>query len=325
MSKADTEAMEWVVRQAGRELDPQEQARFEAWFDAHPAHPGAYLRARAIERALEKLTPEDSVRPSQETVHNGLDAKSFRLLHARRRFLVSGAAAAGIAAVAAGVYESRTLGARVLATDKGEFRKVQLADRSAVSINGGSRIEVRLGADERRIALTQGEAWFEVAKDKTKPFVVEAGGVLVRAVGTAFAVRRCSGGVDVVVTEGVVEVWSEQGTAPRRRLSAGEHAYVAERAAAIAVAREPGEVERRLAWREGLLVFRDQSLADAAAEFNRYNERTIVIHDPRLLARKFVGQYRIDQPERFADDVHTLLGVPVSVGAETIEIGPRPN
>jgi transmembrane sensor len=325
MSKADTEAMEWVVLQAGRQMDPQEQARFEAWFDAHPSHPGAYLRARAIERALEKLTPEESVRPSQETVHNGLDAKSFRQMHGRRRFLVSGAAAAGVAALAVAVYASRAFDATVLTTAKGEFRKVPLADSSTISINGGSRIEVRLGARERRIALDHGEAWFEVAKDKTRPFVVEAGGVLVRAVGTAFAVRRYRDGADVVVTEGVVEVWSEQGMAARRRLSAGEHAYVAQRATDIAVAREPGEVERRLAWREGLLVFRDQSLADAAAEFNRYNARAIVITDPRLRSRKVVGQYRIDQPERFADDLHTLLGVPVSVSATSIDIGSRRN
>ena len=322
MSKAETEALEWVVRQSSRALDPREQAAFEAWFDAHPCHPGVYLRARAIERALEKLTPEESVRPSQETVHNGLDAKSFRQLHGRRRFLVSGAAAAGVAALAVGVAGPRLFGPTVLKTAKGEFRKVPLADSSVVSINGGSRVEVSLGAQERRINLTQGEAWFEVAKDKTKPFVVEAGGVLVRAVGTAFAVRRYGHGADVVVTEGVVEVWTEQGTA-KKRLAAGEHAYVAERAADIAVAREPEEIERKLAWREGLLVFRDQSLADAVAEFNRYNARAIVINDPRLRDRKFVGQYRIDQPERFADDVHTLLGVPVIAGVDAIEIGTR--
>jgi transmembrane sensor len=320
MSKTEMEALEWVVRQSNGAMNPQDEAAFEAWFDAHPSHAGAYLRARAIERTLDKITLEENQRPSPEAVQDG--ARILRQ-HGRRRFIVAGAAAAGVAAVASSVLLPRLSGPTVLNTAKGEFRKVPLADNSTVSINGASRVEVRMTREERRIALPRGEAWFEVAKDKSKPFVVQAGGVLVRAVGTAFAVRRYGDGADVVVTEGTVEVWTAQGTAQKRRMTAGEHAYVPDLAASIAVSREPGEIERKLAWREGMLVFRDQALADAAAEFNRYNARAIVINDPRLRDRKFVGQYRIDQPERFADDMHSLLGVPVVVGANTIEIGKR--
>lgn len=323
MSKPETAALEWVVRQSHGAMNPQDEAAFEAWFDAHPSHAGAYLRARAIERTLEKITLEENQRPSQEAVQDGLDARAMRQ-HGRRRFIVGAAAAAGIAALSSALILPRLAEHTVLNTAKGEFRKVPLADNSIVSINGASRVEVRLTGEERRIALTQGEAWFEVAKDKSKPFVVDAGGVLVRAVGTAFAVRRYGNGADVVVTEGTVEVWATRGTAQKRRMTAGEHAYVPDQASNIAVNREPEEIERKLAWRDGMLVFRDQALADAVAEFNRYNARAIVINDPRLRDKKFVGQYRIDQPERFADDMHSLLGVPVLVGAHTIEIGKRP-
>jgi len=146
----------------------------------------------------------------------------------------------------------------------------------------------------------------------------------VRAVGTAFAVRRRDGGADVLVTEGVVEVWTGQGGASPARLAAGAHAWVPDRATRIAAALDPAETERRLAWRQGRLVLQGETLAAAAAEFNRYNARRIVIRDPRLGQRTFVGQYRIDQPERFADDVHLLLGVPVALGPGAIEIGARP-
>jgi transmembrane sensor len=324
MADIDKEAMAWVVRQSGRGLDAETQAAFEAWFDAHPSHPGAYLRARAIERALEKLTLDEDQRPSQETLHNGLDASGFRHAHSRRRFAFSAMAAAVAAAVGVPLFLSRQHERVVLNTAKGEFRKVPLADHSVISMNGASRIEVALGAHERRIALVEGEALFEVAKDKRKPFVVDAGGVMVRAVGTAFAVRRFGNGADVTVTEGTVDVWTEHGAAAVQRLSAGDHAWVPDSATRIAVARDPGAAGRKLAWLDGKVVLQEQSLADAVAEFNRYNTRMLVIADPRLQGRKFVGQYRIDQPERFAQDVSSLLGVPVLAGPDRIEIGKAP-
>ncbi|MBW8882214.1 MAG: FecR/PupR family sigma factor regulator, partial [Asticcacaulis sp.] len=72
MADIHSEALVWVVRQSRGALDAQEQAAFEAWYGADPAHPGAYLRARAIERALEKLTLDEGQRPSQEAVYDGL-------------------------------------------------------------------------------------------------------------------------------------------------------------------------------------------------------------------------------------------------------------
>jgi transmembrane sensor len=107
-------------------------------------------------------------------------------------------------------------------------------------------------------------------------------------------------------------------------LSAGDHAWVPDSATRIAVVRDPGEAGRKLAWLDGKVVLQEQSLADAVAEFNRYNTRMLVIADPRLQGRKFVGQYRIDQPERFAQDVSSLLGVPVLAGPDRIEIGKAP-
>ena len=321
MSKANHEALEWVVRRASRAPDGEEQAVFEAWMEAHPSHPGAYLRAQAIEHALGKLALDEDLRPSQETLHTGLEATAYRHAYGRRKFLVAGLAAAGVAAFGVGLALRGMKAAEVLNTAKGEFRKVPLADASTVTLNGATRLEVRLGADERRLALAQGEAWFQVAKDKSRPFVVEAGKVSVRAVGTAFAVRRFAEGADVVVTEGVVEVWTGREGARTRRMSAGDRAYVPDAASDIAVRRDPEEIARRLAWRDGLLVFQDDPLAAAIAEFNRYNARTVVLNDPALRDRKIVGQYRIDQPERFADDVHALLGVPVVLTADRIEIG----
>jgi transmembrane sensor len=163
--------------------------------------------------------------------------------------------------------------------------------------------------------------WLEVAKDKTKPFIVEAGEVRVRAVGTAFGVRRYANGAEILVTEGTVEVWNGAGGARKRLVHAGERTFVGSRAADIAVARQPVEVQRKLAWREGKLIFDNQTLSEAVADFNRYSQKKIVIADPALGRRKLVGQYQIDAPERFAQDVGAFLQIPVVVTAEKIVIG----
>src|SRR3546814_6338531 len=127
----------------------------------------------------------------------------------------------------------------------------------------------------RQIALKSGEAWFQVAKDRARPFVVEIGDVRVRAVGTAFSVRREANGVDVQVTEGVVEVWRVGDEANIRRVSAGKRAFVAPDKAVVSVAAATEAIDRALAWRTGQLVFDGDTVAEAVAEFNRYNVRKI--------------------------------------------------
>jgi transmembrane sensor len=331
MSKIDDEALEWVARQASGILEEGERAQFDAWYAASPRHQGAYLRAMAIQHSVDQVTLQESLRPGPGMAHgmahpqqDDWDPAPARHARNRRALLVSGALAAGLAAVAVtGLWPSA--GERtVLETAKGEFRKVPLADQSVVSINSDSQVEVELTKSERRISLERGEAWFEVAKDKSKPFIVAVGDVRVRAVGTAFAVRRHRDGADVLVTEGVVEVWSDQGSARRKQMGAGRRAFVASHAAEITVTRDPGEVERRLAWRDGQLVFRNEVLASAVEDFNRYNVRQLVIADPALRTRTLVGNYRIDQPEQFADDLRALWKVPVAVTADSIRIGAEP-
>lgn len=335
MSKIDDEALEWVARQAAKALDEGERATFDAWYAASPRHQGAYLRASAIQHSLNQMSFQENLRPGPQVGHDkwhdevqshaeAAPTEPAQHTHNWRRLLVSSALAAGLAAVAFSGLGPEAVDRTLLQTAQGEFRKVPLTDKSVVSINSASHVEVELTKSERRVLLKNGEAWFEVAKDKAKPFIVSAGDVRVRAVGTAFAVRRHQGGADVLVTEGVVEVWSEKGAAPKTRMAAGGQAFVSDGAPDIVVTRDLGEVERRLAWRTGQLVFRNEILADAVADFNRYNARQLVIVDPALRRKTLVGNYRLDQPEHFADDLRALWNVPVTVTADSIRIGAAP-
>lgn len=311
MSPVDEAALAWVAKQAAGRLSDADRAAFDAWYAENPRHQGAYLRAQAIWHTLDKATIQQNLRPRQPP----------RDAPVSRRAVIAGGmvAAAGLAALLL----PRRAPDTVLTTTLGEFRKVPLPDKSVASLNSGSHVEVRMTSKLRRVVLVEGEAWFEVAKNPEKPFVVEAGDVRVRAVGTAFSVRRRDGGADVLVTEGVVEAWSEGGSAggPRRRLSAGDEAFVPSDTAAIRVAAAPAEVERKLAWREGNIVLDNETLDEAAAEFNRYNSQKITIADPAVGKLRFVGQYRIDQPAQFAQSVQAVTGATVSIEDGSILIG----
>jgi transmembrane sensor len=195
-----------------------------------------------------------------------------------------------------------------------------LADGSVASINTDSQIAVRFAPEVRRIDLDKGEVWFRVAKDAERPFVVAAGDVRVRAVGTAFSVRRRDDGADVLVTEGVVEVWQVGQEAPRTRVAAGAKAFVSEHQPAQAVAAAPNEIDDALAWRRGEIVLNGLTLAEAAAEFNRYNGRKVVIDDPGLAGERLVGRFRADEPDNFAVAAASTLGAVIARDPETIRL-----
>ncbi len=317
MSRIDEEAASWVARLHGDDSMAMRQA-FEAWHEADPRHQGAYLRAEAAWTMLDRaqvMTHGDTL-----LARRALEEKLKRnRASVSRRYVMGGAVASSLTgAVAIGYALASRLS---VATQVGELRSVPLSDRSIASVNTDSRIDVDMTPQIRHIALVKGEAWFEVAKNPEVPFVVSAGDIRVRAVGTAFSVRRRENGADVLVTEGTVEAWNVNDTDKRLTLTAGHEAFVPVKAEIVAVAYRPEEVERRLAWRDREIVLNSETLAEAVAEFNRYNDRQIVISDPALGAQKLVGGFHVDQPETFARAVHAALNVPVSLRDDRIIIG----
>lgn len=263
------------------------------------------------------------MRPYVAPVHvasGGRAEPHHRRVTDRRRFLAGGAAA-GLAAVFGGVMVWQFSGhPQEIATVVGEVRRLRLGDGSMASVNTASKLLVTMSEDQRRIELADGEAWFQVAHDTARPFVVEAGDVRVQAVGTAFSVRRREEGLDVLVTEGVVEAWVVGREATRIRIPAGNRSFVSEAAPAIEVKAAPDEVDRALAWRSGELALNGESLAYAASELNRYNDRKLVIDDPALAQHPLVGYFRTDEPEKFGLAVATMLDARVVQDGNVIRI-----
>jgi transmembrane sensor len=212
-----------------------------------------------------------------------------------------------------------------VATEVGHYQTVSLPDGSAVELNTNTHVAITFSVADRRVNLGKGEAHFTVAKNPARPFIVEANGVAVRAVGTAFDVRLRPDAVEVLVTEGKVRVddaakggsllpvtfnpglsgdvaAASAAGETERVLSAGQRVVItAPSAAASAVVATvaPEEMQRELAWQNRRLEFVSASLADIVADFNRYNRQQLVIADPQLAQKRFGGSFQANDPERF--------------------------
>jgi len=302
----DDEAADWAARVDGRELDADRDVALQGWLAGDPRRAGAFLRAQAaisfLDRGRALAGVDQAIEPRRPS----------------RRGLLTGLGGALAAGLAGGAVLLTTRPQR-LDTRLGEIRRVPLADGSLVAINTTTALDVTMKPKSRQILLRRGEAWFQVAKDAERPFVVSAGLVRVRAVGTAFSVRRDGDGVDVMVTEGVVETWVEGQAGPRQRLAAGNRIQLVGYTAPV-VAESPSEIERSLAWRNGEIALDGESLGDAAGQFNRYNSRQIVIDDADLARERFVGLFRTNEPESFAAAVAATIGATVSEDDKIIRL-----
>lgn len=318
-------ASEWLARR-DRGLTPAEQDAYLQWLAENPAHGRVIAqleKAWGFMDRLEQWRPAHSAQPNPDLL-----AKP----HSRRIWFLSGAlAAAAVIAVALvwqpfGQAEVTPVAAPTAKLVRNsEVRK--LADGSTVEMHRGSDISVDFSGTERRVRLLGGEAHFTVAKNMERPFIVDAGGVAVRAIGTSFNVKLQPGSVEVLVTEGTVRVdqpaVSSDPIVPA--LTIGERTSVSLVPVAAPVAPEvirvdEVEMERRLAWQGLRIEFNDSPLAEAVAEFNRHSGGPRIDLAPgaaELAQMKIGGSFRADNVEAFVRLLETGFGV----GAERTATG----
>jgi transmembrane sensor len=301
--RLDDMAAHWVARMDSGAWTTEDESALQAWLAQDPARQGLLLRTHA-----QWLSVDAALAPAKGASFDGALAFVASPLWRRRKALAGMAAAV----VAGFVGKSSLRPGVAYKTKLGEIRRVPLSDGSAVMINSSTDLQVRMEKQSRQVVLERGEAWFEVAKEANRPFVVVAGRVRAQAVGTAFSVRRREEGVEVMVTEGIVETWSDEDAAPRIRLTAGQRALMNETAAIHFEPTSASSVDRALAWRNGRIDLNGMTLADAADEFNRYNERQIIIASPDIAAEQLDGLFSINDPEGFAMAVKSSLNASVN-------------
>jgi transmembrane sensor len=351
----EEEASAWLIRRESGQWTHTDQARLEQWLEASTLNRVAFLRLElaweesARLKALGAGVPGDQPPPpgcwnvtpffdsNRTAPRSPTEGTNDAPGEARQRTRRLALAASVLLAVVAGLgtYAFWSSDTDRYRTPIGGLSSVPMSDGSKVTLNTASEIRVAVNENERRIDLRQGEAFFEVAKDPNRPFVVEAGKKRVVAVGTKFSVRRDGESVEVVVTEGKVRV--EDASRPLRSraveasgspapppaadnpvfLTPGAIAY-ADEAGVLVHRKSLVEAETHLSWRSGVLMFREQNLADAVAEFNRYNVRKIVIADPVVGALKVEGNFRATNVDAFVRLLES--GFPVRAVVEENQI-----
>ena len=311
----DKQAADWVAKRDLGMLSPEEAAAFESWLAADMRHLGAYGRAEATLARLERLNGlalENADKPA---------APAWR----RRGVILTGTVAASLAAIAVAIKFRPAFSGQVheeiFSTSIGQMREVVLADGSVVSLNTNSEIAVHYTAEARNISLLRGEALFDVAKNKSRPFIVTAGDTRVRAVGTSFTVSMLpQKPIKVLVKEGVVEL--QRSSLPEAipiRASANIQALAPPGAPIFTVAMPEERLARNLAWQRGRIALDNQSLESAADEFARYSEVRIVV-DQGVSGRTVTGLFASNDPVGFARAVAAALRLQVEMDGNEVRI-----
>ena len=307
----DAAAAAWAARADRGPLSADDQNALETWAAADPRRAGAYARALAVSAHADRAQAlGEDFAPALHPV---------AVAAGRRRLLASGGALAAATVVGVAGYEALSFKDRVI-TRKGDIHRAPLDDGSAVTLNTDTVIKASFNRQIRRVDLVRGEALFDVAKDAARPFVVVAGKVRVRAVGTSFTVRAHDDGeVDVLVREGVVEVWRGQGGAPLRLVA--QTATKVDAAGPLRVIRVAASaVDSATAWRQGQIDLDGLTLGQAAAEFARYSDRRIVVDDPVVARLKMTGLFSASDPDGFARAAALSLGLVATSQADGVRL-----
>jgi len=321
-------AVEWLV-----ELETSDDVRallpaFEAWLQEAPQNRSAYRELQEISRAAGRAL---RTRGQLGSAGFELPPNNSSATARKRRMRPWWTAFAGLAATVLtaacllwGVVTlklARNPAWRSYQSGYEALPPIPLQDGSWVRLNTWTQLSVRETPQARSVRLQQGEALFTVLADRSRPFTVSVGGVVVHAIGTEFSVRRQSEDVvDAFVSSGSIEVLT-RGAGALHADGSGDHVVAAGQAVHIV----PSGVEitaigllgvrRRLAWAAGMIEC-ECTLAEAVAEFNRHNRRRIVIVDPAIAARHIQGLFKATAPETFAKELQQV-GIPYSVAGAT--------
>ena len=322
-SRIDDAAAAWAARVDRGILTAQEQEAFDAWCASDRRCLGAYARAQAVLASMDRAQAlgQDYV------FHHPPEPSRVRAttLGWRRPWRAAAAVVAGVLALAL-LWPSSWFAEAPLVSVKGELRQLPLADGSSVTLNTATAIQTRFDARQRVVELVRGEALFDVAKDPRRPFLVRAGELTVKAVGTSFMVRRMPGeAVQVLVREGVVEIVHPSArqvlrAAQNQRVDLTPHEEGHRGRMLVRRTVSAEQVSRALSWREGSIAFEGMTLAQAAAEFERYGDARIIVVEPELAAETITGLFAINDPAGFARAAAAAVGAQVTEQGKELRI-----
>lgn len=303
-----TEASEWFTVMTRPSIDPEDLENFRIW-RRDPENAAAFAKVQKGWEAAGGLAERPSIAAATEAVLAKYPAKAG-VVGPSRRFLLAPVSLglAGLLVVGGGVFVAWREMIPQYSTAVGGQRLEVLADGSRLHLNTDTKVRVEFGDAERRVVLEHGQAFFEVAHDAARPFVVVADGTRVRALGTKFDVRHDSAAVRVTLVQGRVQVSARDG---RDVVLAPGEAVVADRGG---VSRPAATNATSVAsWTTGQITLSGVPLRDAVAEVNRYSERKVVLEAPDAVAGELVsGQFVAGDVENFVAGARSLYGLKVT-------------
>lgn len=314
--RIEAEAAEWLSRRTSSDWREDEQVEFDRWLGASYAHKSAYWRLEEGWERAGRMAALGARVPS-----GGRSTSSWR------SNWKPAALAASVAIVAIfGVRLAQLpLGgqqpqAQVLATAVGGHKIVPLDDGSRIELNTATLVRASVTSESREVWLDKGEAYFDVLHSATVPFVVHAGVKTITVLGTKFSVRRDGDQVTVAVLSGRVRV--SDAAAPESSSAASVAAgsvAVTKADSTLVTESSAANVEADLAWRDGQLIFRNDTLAEAAAEFNRYNDRKMVVSG-KVAELKISGSFKASNEDGFGRLLRDAYGLNVTAGQNEIQV-----
>ncbi len=315
LNSVEREAARWLVRRE-HGLNEREQEEFLRWC-SEPGHSEAVNELSGTWSALDRPASL-----GKEALFESKLAALAGRSRQRRHMAFAGVSLAAAACLAGILWFRRAspMPSAVVPAANGIARVVQpehqvLEDGSVVDLKPGSKIAVAYSSEIRHVTLLEGEALFQVVHDKDRPFVVQASGLDVRAIGTAFSVRLAPSQVEVLVTEGRVAV--RQNTPPGASsapdnsvatVDAGSRLVVASGVAPRIAPVSQGAMADLLSWRVSRLDLTDVSIAEAAAMFNARNAEKISV-DSAVAQLRVTGVFRSDNVAGFAQALESTEGI----------------
>ncbi len=312
--EVDARAAAFIFRKRDLGIwNDSDHAELESWLNESFAHRTAYWR---LEAAWERADRLDALRPLSQRSSTINPDQRFRV-----SFKIA-AAAALLAAIGAGLWSLPAReGHASYATSVGAHERITLVDGTRIELNTNSELRLEKDPQNRVVRLLHGEAFFEVRHDAAHPFVVLAQGHRVVDLGTKFVVREQQGSLRVAVLEGSARLESNaKGRAEKPAvLMPGDVALAAK--GKIDVRKEHIDaLQTQLGWRRGVLVFHHATLSEVAAEYNRYNDRKIVIVDPEIAKLTISATLPTNDVDGFARMAQNFLGLSVRKRADKVLI-----
>lgn len=300
------EAARWYAKLNNTTVTTQCLREFREWREIGDNRQ-AYADIDAFWKRVAQLRNDEEIKAAGEEALNRKKPGGPALKSAIIALLV-------VSSGAALVYGYRAYVGTTYATEIGEQRLVRLEDGSRVRLDTDSQVRVRLTRGERRLDLMRGQAFFEVAHEPGRPFVVRAGDTSVRALGTRFEVSRANEDVQVTLVDGKVLVSAKFANGPGVwTLAPGGQVTVSENSAS-----PPIRVDTAAAtsWTTGRLVFQSQPLQSAIDEVNRYSKTKIALDDERLRLTPVSGSFESGDTEAFVSAIKDLYNLKVASRSE---------